>query len=709
MDKLVSRGRVVFVFLVLAGLTAGYFVALYRLQIVQGEKYYQESVNNIVSNITVPAARGNILDRYGRLLVENRPCNNLMINEVALFTDDDPDYVEANAAILELCNTVTAFGDTYTDTLPITKAPPFEYTKMTDVQRIFLDAYLADHGLDENTDAVELLAHMRSRYKIDANYTAEESRIIAGVRYEINGRYSHGFATSDYVFAEDVSMELIARLMESNVRGFEVETSYVRVYDTVNAPHILGYTGAMTAEEVPKYENLNYRLDAQVGKDGAELAFEEYLHGTDGEARQTRTAEGVITETTYIEEPQPGNNVYLTIDIGLQEAAESALNTYISTENASRQANNDMYAQYVGYESEFQQLITGGAVVAVDVKSGEPMAIASWPTFDITRILDNDYYAELTEAENSPLYNRATMGNYAPGSTFKPCVAIAAMSENRITPSTIIVDEGVYSKYADAGYSPVCWIYSSNGITHGALNVTDAITASCNYFFYTCADYLKITLMKKYASLFGLGEVTGIELPERIGVMSSNEYTEEVFGREMYSGETIAAGIGQAYSLFSPLQLAEYCAAIANGGVRHSASLLRSVRSFDYAESVYEPEREVLSEVDTNQAYFDAVRAGMYGVTTNAALSGSVTKIFADAPYTVAAKTGTAQLGENVTNNGCFICFAPYEDPEIAVAVVIEKAGAGAYTANVARDVLDYYFSFHNSSTGIESENTLLR
>ena len=707
MEKLVQPFRLTVVALLIVALAVVYFIALYSLQIVEGEKYYQESVNNKVSRVTVPAARGSILDRYGRLLVQNRECNNLLINEISLFPDTEPETIaRANAAILELCNTVTEFGDTYTDTLPVTKSPPFEYTSMTDAQRVFLDAYLADHGLDKSTTAVELLAHMRSRYAIDNSYTAEESRIISGIRYEINGRYSHGFATSNYIFAQDVSMELIARLMENDVPGFEVETSFVRVYATVNGPHLLGYVGAMTAEELPTYEKLDYPLNAQVGKDGAELAFEQYLHGVDGEARVTRTADGVITSTSYNKEPEPGNNVYLTIDIGLQEIVENALNTYILGENNERQARNDELDQYGGLEEDYEQLITGGAVVCVEVDSGEPLAIASWPTFDINRILDNEYYASLMQEENSSLYNRATMGLYAPGSTFKPCMAIAALTEGKITVNTPITDQGEYTKYADANYAPRCWIYPGN---HGSLTVSDAITASCNYFFYTCADYLGITAMAKYAKLFGLGESTGIELPEFTGVMSSDEYAWEHFGREMYNGETIAAGIGQSYSLFSPLQLAEYCATVANGGTRHSASLLKFARSFDYSELVYEPEREVLSVVESDQKNWDAVHAGMYGYTTKPEFSNTVTKEFEGTSYTVAAKTGTAQIGKNIKNNGCFICYAPYEDPEIAIAVVVERAGAGASTAGIARTILDYYFSFQGGTVTMEAENTLLK
>lgn len=707
MEKIVKPARLAAIVIFIAALAVIYFVALYKLQIIEGEAYYEESMNNVVTKSSVPGARGSILDRYGRVLVENRTCNNLLIDEKELFPDgEDETIAAANATILELCNTITEYGDTYTDTLPITMTPPFEYTDMTDVQRAFLNAYLADKGLDENTTAVELMAYMRARYEIDNNYTAEETRIIAGVRYEINGRYSHNFSTSDYIFAEDVSMELIATLMESNIPGFEVKTSFVREYNTAYAAHVLGYIGMMDGTEYEKYSKLGYELNAQVGKDGAELAFEEYLHGTDGEARITRTATGVVTSTVYTKEPEPGDNVYLTIDIGLQEAAENALNSFITEANAKRQEANEELEKYGGTEDDIQKLITGGGVAVVDVHTGEPLAIASWPTYDVSTILEN--YSELLQTENDPLFNRALQGAYAPGSTFKPCVAIAGLNEGKIDLSTTIECEGIFTKYADAGYTPACWIYGQG--LHGVLTLQEALTVSCNYYFYTVADYLQISLMAKYAKLFGLGESTGIELGESLGQMSTDQYTQEHFGRDMYAGDTLAAGIGQAFSLFTPMQMAEYCAALANSGHRYSASILKSVRSYDFSDTIYERTAEELSTVETKEEYFQAVREGMYGVA-NDPMAGSVYAVFADASYTVGAKTGTAQTGsDNETdNNGFFICFAPYDDPQIAVAVAVEKAGSGSSTAPIARQILDYYFNFQDSTVALESENQLLR
>ena len=704
MEKLVKPARLAVMAILCLALIVAAVITLYKLQIIEGKAYYEESRNNIVTTKTVTAARGDMLDRYGRVLVENRVCNNLVIDTVELFQDDDTDYVQANANILRLVKTVLDFGDSYTDTLPITKTPPFEYTEMTAIQRATLQAYLAERGLEENASAVEVLSYMRSRYKIDNSYTAEEFRIIAGVRYEINSRYIHNFATSPYIFAEDVSMDLITTLMEKDIPGFEVQSGFVREYNTDYAAHILGYVGMMSSDQLKKYSELGYSNDAVVGQAGAEEAFEEYLHGTDGEARVTSTASGVVTSTVYTEETVPGSHVYLTLDIGLQEAAENALNSYIVPENDARTEKNTEIETYGGDPDDYKQLITGGGAVVVDVATGEPLAIASWPTFELTDFLS--HYSEILQADNSPMFNRCLQGIYAPGSTFKPCTAIAGLNEGKIDTGTIVTCDGVFTKYEEYGSTYHCWIWGQG--RHGDMNVIDAITNSCNIFFYTVGDYLQISLMAKYAKAFGLGEPTGIELYEDVGVMTTDQLFQEKYGRDVYAGEAVQAAIGQAESQFTPLQLAEYCAAIANCGTRHSASILKSVHSYDFSETTYEREAEVLSSVETEQEYWDAVHAGMRGVVTDPAV-GSAYQIFLDAPYTVAAKTGTAQIGEGRTNNAVFICFAPYENPEVAVAVAVEHGSAGASIASIARNILDYYFAFRDSTTALESDGILLK
>jgi len=713
MKRLVSSSRLAAFALVVVLLIALCAGTLYKLQIIEGAAYYEESQNSLTSYPSVTAARGNILDRYGRVLVSNRECYNLKISDTRLFSDEVED---PNAVILQMINLVEAAGETYTDDLPITLEPPFEYTNMTDIQRTLLDAYLKAKGLDEDTTAVELMSYFRTRYEIANSYTAEEMRKIASVRYAVNVRYE--INTNSYIFVEDASIDLISDLMGVVGNVVEVETSYVREYNTQYAAHILGYVQAMSEEDMAKYrpedENSGYDYDTKVGRDGVEAAFEDWLHGTNGEARVKRTANGTVTSTVYLEDPVPGNHVYLTIDIQLQEQAERILETGIYELQIER---NDDNAEAVaeGRLDEVREDIQGGAIVVVDVKTGEPLAIASYPTYDLATIIED--YADLLEADYDPLFNRALMGAYAPGSTFKPCTAIAGLTENIINTETQIECTGIFTKYESQGYAPACWIYTQmdGQLTHGYDNVTEALKDSCNIFFYTVADDLGIRKLMEYAEDFGLGESTGIELTETIGNMSNpdNHLNYDVDG--WVDGDTVQAGIGQSDSMFTPLQIAEYCAAIANGGTRHSAALLKSVRSYDYSRQLYQNKTEVLSTVDSADYNWAAVQRGMY-LMANDITSSSNTVYYTLGNYSyngvslpVAAKTGTSQLGEGKTNNAIFMCYAPFDDPEIAVAIVVERGLSGANLSRMARNVLDAYFSLGSISNTAERENSLLK
>ena len=713
MKKLVSSGRLFAFGVLVVTLIALCVVTLYKLQIIEGAAYYEQSVNSDPTEESVTAARGNILDRYGRVLVSNRECYNLRISDTRLFSDEVED---PNAVILEMINMVEAAGETYIDDLPITKEPPFEYTEMTALQSTLLTAYLKDKGLDEDTSAVELMSYFRTRYDIANSYNAEEMRKIASVRYALNVRYS--INTNPYVFVEDASIDLISDLMGVVGNVVEVETSYVREYNTQYAAHILGYVQAMSEEDMAKYrpqdENSGYDYDTKVGRDGVEYTFEDWLHGTNGTARVTRTSSGTITSTVYTEDPVPGNHVYLTIDIQLQEAVERILETGIYELQLKRDEDNVKYTME-GNLDEVKEDIQGGAIVVVDVKTGEPLAIASYPTFDLSSIIED--YSDLLEAENDPLFNRALNGAYEPGSTFKPCTAIAGLTENIINTETQIECTGLFTKYADQGYAPACWIYTQTDgqLTHGYDNVTEAIKDSCNVFFYTVADNLGIRKLMEYAKNFGLGESTGIELSETTGNMANPDNHLNYDVDSWVDGDTVQAGIGQSDSMFTPLQLAEYCAAIANGGTRHSAAILKSVRSYDYSRQLYQKETEVLSTVDSADYNWAAVQRGMY-LMANDITSSSSTVYYALSNYSyngvslpVAAKTGTSQLGEDKTNNAIFMCYAPFDDPEIAIAIVVERGQSGANLSKMARNVLDAYFSLGTLNTTAEREYSLLK
>lgn len=698
--RLIKPARLVAMAVILVVLLTVYLVFLYKLQIVEGEKYYNRSNEISSSTRSVTAARGNILDRYGRVLVSNSECYNLQIDTDKLFANEDP-----NAVILELVQMVQSFGDSYTDDLPISMEPPFEYDEdMTAIQRTMLEAYFKRQELDPNSTAVELMSYMRTRYSIDNSYTAEEMRIIAGVRYSINVRYAVN--TADYIFVEDASMQLISSIMEQKLAGIEVSRAYVREYSTEYAAHILGYTGLMTQEEYERYSLLDYANDAMVGKDGIEYAFESYLHGQDGEVRETRNASGTILATEYIKEPVPGNHIYLTIDSVLQEQTERILASGVEgLKKTYAQARAEAAGRGEPYDPEFKDEITGAAAVVVDVRTGEPLAMASWPTYDVSTVVEK--YAELLETPNAPLFNRALMGAYAPGSTFKPCTAIAALTKGIINTEYKVKCEGVFTKYAADGYAPECWIWAE-GYTHPEENVTTAIRDSCNYFFYTIGNDLGVDDMGEFAHNFGLGVPTGIELVETTGNMSNRANHSDYTGTEWRIGDTLQAAIGQADSVFSPLQMAEYCATVANGGTRYSASILKAIRNYDYTEKLYERQPEVLSTVETADYNWAAVHEGMWLVLNDYINEKNVLQWY-DCGLKVAGKTGTAQKGENIQNDGLFMCYAPYDDPEVAIFVAVERGGSGASVQFIARQIMDAYITIRGYSDTSEEEMCLLK
>ena len=701
-NRLVKPGRVAGLVILILLLLTVYLVELYKLQIIEGEANYNRSSELTNTERTVTAARGNIYDRYGRTLVSNEETYNLKIDTDKLFANDDP-----NSVILELVHMVQGYGDEYTDDLPITMTPPFEYDPdMTAIQRTMLDAYYVRQEIDPNSTAVELMSYMRTRYNIDNSYSAEEMRIIAGVRYSINVRYAVN--TADYIFVEDASMKLISSIMENKLVGIEVERAYSRKYGTEYAAHILGYTGLMTQEEYEKYSLLNYSTDAMVGKDGVEYAFENYLHGKDGKVIETRNSAGTVLATVYEEEPEPGNHVYLTIDSVLQEQTErilangvSILKQNIAQKRAEGTARGD-------YNVDLKDEITGAAAVVVNVKTGEPLAMASWPTYNVSTILED--YQDLLEAENAPLFNRPLMGTYAPGSTFKPCTAIAALTMGIVNTEDKIKCEGVYTRYAAEGYAPECWIWNStkDHLTHPEENVTTAIRDSCNYYFYSIGNFLGVDDLGRFAADFGLGEYSGIELVEAKGNMSNQANHMDYAGTEWRIGDTLQAAIGQSDSVFTPIQMAEYCATVANSGTRYSASILKSIRNYDYSEKLYDREPTVMSTVESAEYNWAAVHEGMWQVL-NDYINEKNVNVWVDCPWRVAGKTGTAQKGEGIQNDGIFMCYAPYKDPEVAIFVVVERGGAGADVQFIARHIMDAYITIMGYSDTSETEMTLLK
>lgn len=649
-------------------------VVLYDAQILHGGENRAKSISSNAASETVTASRGIITDRNGKVLVSNRLVYTLVFDRSGF--DDD---AALNAAILRLVQLCEETGTGWNDTLPIGRVGNF--LRYSNARSETFDKFIEKNDLTSGASGRQLLSELRELYHVDESLSEREARLIVGVRYELHSRDS-------YTFAEDVSTEVLSLITDGRYEGVTIRTASARVYNTALAAHILGTIGPIWQEEWSSnedtgyvgYADKGYSMNDLVGKDGVEKAFESYLRGTDGRRLITTDETGKITGELYTREPQPGGTVALTLDIDLQADVEAAL-----AETISGMIDKDSNER-------------GGAVAVVSVGTGEVLALASYPTYDLSTF--NEDYDELVNDQRLPMFNRATQGIYAPGSTFKMVTAVAALESGIITPSSIIQDRGIYTYYKDP--QPMCWIYSQTGSTHGRINVSQAITDSCNYFFYEVGRLTGIRTLDSYASQFGLGQSTGIEIGDSSGVLASPEWAES-HDQEWTDGQTITAAIGQSYNLFTPLQLANYVATLVGGGDHYQAHLLKNVKAYDNSRLLYMYDDNPINTVEMSDTTLSAVTRGMHELT----VSGSVAYAFENCVVSAGAKTGSAQVGTDIAN-GVFVAYAPYEKPEIAVAIVIEKGGSGAALANTAVEIINSWFSRAQDGTAI-GENTLLK
>ena len=701
MEKKQFHRRGLGMLLLLAVILFGLGSSLYDAQMIHGAEYLARSQNSIAETQTVEAARGDILDRYGRVLVSNRVTYQVALNTDAMEKN-------RNDILLALIRIARDAGVEWEDTLPITAQPPFRYTTDTPFQYPTTDeegsptTSLTRLGrlavkmkwIDDPTadgaqgaplpTAEELLEKMRESFQLELE--GADMRAVAGVLYEL---YYRSMVNSwpPYVFAEGVDIDFISKVKEQGLSGVEIEAATVRTYNTEYAAHLLGRVGALETWDAYKDLDLDgdgtpdYEMDDTVGKEGAELAFESYLRGTAGVREVERNTSGKVVSEKWTTAPQPGDNVVLTIDIDLQKQVEDILSQAIP--------------QLASEDTE------GAACVVMDVNRAEVLASASYPSYHLAT-----YSADLAENSADPLkpfLNRAFQGVYAPGSTFKMVTAVAGLESGIIEPDTEIMDTGVYTYYQDDG--PQCWYWRQYRRKHGLVNVSEALEVSCNVFFFDVGRRVGIQGLQEFAAKFGLGEPTGIELYEETGVMAGPEYTQSM-GQTWSEGSTLSVAIGQESSQFTPLQLANYIATLVNGGTRYSAHLLKEVKSSDFSQVLYTYEPEVLDSIDIQPENLDAVKAGMLALTTG---KGSLARYFQDLPVQVGAKTGSAQVNAETESNAVFVCFAPYDDPQIAISLVVEKGGSGSTLASIAADILRYYFSAEESREETLTENTLIR
>ncbi len=628
---------------------------------------------------TIQAVRGEIYDRNGKKLVSNRYTYDFTFDHAAM----SGDMTEQNTHLLSAIYAMQANG--IYDKLPdhgfpfSGEYPNYHYTaealqadsevyqrllkriaefELEDESSMPKDKLTVDYLEDfyeKNPEAFpaesEIIDFYLERFKLvdkkgNLVFTKEQTDMLLRLRYDMTVMDFSVY--NGYTMAQDVDKAFILYIEELFLPGAVFEIQSTRVYEYPGyAMHVLGRTGPIQAEHWEEYKKLGYEMDDIVGIDGCENAFESYLCGVDGVMLVTEDKDGNIVSQKVETEPIPGQDVYLTIDIDLQIAAEDGL-----------EENIKMYAS------------NKGAITAIDPKTGEVLALASYPTYDISS------------------FNNALKGQYAPGSTFKLGMTALGIDGNYISSNELLECTGVYTRFS--GHQPKCWIYNSaTGIgNHGLINAAEAICVSCNCFFYELGWRTGISKMNEYYKALGLGENTGIELEEYKGILAGPEYREESGGTVWTVGDTVQAAIGQSENKFTPIQLSSYVSTILNGGTRYEARLLLKTSSFSESGDSYVKQSEVLNQVQISDTALSTIKQGMKQMVENSAMAS---QYMSSVPVTVGGKTGTAELGGDKKENGLFVCAAPYDDPEIVVTSVIENAGSGSYAILSAARVLEAY------------------
>ena len=677
MDKKGLKARFVLIFCFLAVFTIICVARLFSLQIINGAEYKEQAENRLVRAYPIKAPRGEIFDRYGRPMVTNRMGYYVQIQDIG-----NEDSI-INKTIYNLIQIFEADGIEYINDFPITGDPyTFDFSRYSDPEKALTD-WKKEQKLEDYGTAEAVVDYYMKKYEVSKDFELTDALKVVGVRYTME---SKGFSTmAPYTFANNIDMETVQKLKEGAValNGISVEIEPVREYVNGNmAAHILGRTDIIYKEEYEELKEKGYGMNDVIGKDGLEKVLEKYLKGKDGYKRVEQNKSGSVSQTLNVTQPVTENYAVLTIDSELQRVAEESLAKNIEATRGDK--GIDCFS---------------GAAVAVEINTGEVLAMASLPNYDPAEYSKN--YTELFNDPKNPLLNRALGGAYTPGSTFKPLTSIAALEEGIITPSTQIADLGVYKFYAPS-YQPTCLIWKNTGETHGTINVSEAIGVSCNYFFYDVGRQLGIEKLSSYAKAFGLGQKTGIELAEADGLVASKEFRESR-NMEWYPGDTLQAAIGQSDNMFTPAQLASYVSTIINKGTRYSLRLVKEVRSYSTGEVVYKNEPTIISQYGISDETLAAVKDGMRRVTED----GTAKAVFENFEIPVGGKTGTAEVSRG-SDTVLFVGFAPYDNPQIAVAVVLEHGASSRYAAQVARDMFEYYLGLSGVSEDVNPVNTVL-
>ncbi len=657
---------------------------LFSLQIVHGAEYREQSNTRLTRESTLEASRGAILDKTGVPLVTSKMEFSLEMYKSKVDTDT------LNTSILNMIQTLEKYKCSYSDIFPI-RIEPFEFT----ITEETLEKWKKSNNLEEDITAEEAFYKFKNKYKIQ-NANIQEVRKIIAIRYLIAQKgYS---STRAVTISEDIPREAVAEFSESSEKfsGINIVVEPVRQYTSGNlASHILGYAGKISSEEYEKRKNY-YSSNDIIGKTGIEYVFEEYLKGKNGTKQIDMAVDGTTTAEYIAKEAIAGSDIVLSIDANLQKITEDTL------------AANIQKIASGGFGKAYNA--KAGAAVVMNVNSGEILAMASYPDYnpaDFVGGISQEAWNNYTNNGAKPLVNKATQNSYSPGSTFKMITAIAGLESGVIDLNTRINDTGIYKKYRD--YQPKCWYYTDYHTGHGYLDVSGAIEKSCNYFFYETSDKMGIDNLVRFAKYFGLGAKTGIELQsETSGVLASKETRPNLHPNEPYwsPGNTLQAAIGQSDNEFSPLQMARYISMLANGGHKIDVSIVKTIRNSDGSETSREEINQFVNKklglqedntenIEINQTHLKAVLEGMKSVTSDS--GGTAYVRFKDFNISVGGKTGSAEAPNNQVH-AWFVGFAPFENPEIAIVVMVENGGHGNYTAEVVRDIMAEYFGMNTQN-----------
>lgn len=667
------RYNVITIFVYLIGIVL--LAQLFNLQIIHGAEYRETSNVRLTRESILKADRGNIKDSSGTLLARVESQDTIVLYKTKVSNQT------LNETILRLINLLSKNGDKYVDNFLI-DVNPYRF-KLTEEES--QKKWKKANNIDENATAEEVFNYFKNKYEITEE-NVEDARKIIAIRYEIS--YQGYSNTKSIQIAENISRNTLLEIKErgSEFSGVEVVEEPKRVYPLGNtASHIIGRIGRIEEEELKGNED-TYDQNDIIGKSGIEYVFEEYLKGKNGIKQIDMDVEGTITNEYISQEAVAGNDVILTIDSKLQAVTEQALKSNIE--------------RIAGGAFSKTSPADAGAAVVLNVKTGEVLAMASYPDYDPSAFvngIDNNTWNYYINGDTKPLENKAISAMYSPGSTYKMVTALAGLETGAITTKEKIRDTGVYKKYNS---SWKCW-YTRG---HGYLDVSNAIERSCNYFFYEVGDRVGIDNLAKYSYYLGLGHKTGIELKGEIsGVLASNEIAKQE-NRVWNPGETISAAIGQSYNTFTPLQMAKYVGMIANRGRKLDITIVKSIIRSDGSEvprNEYESKvseklgltADNTEEMSFNEENIQAILEGMRGVTSES--GGTAYSTFKDFNIEVGGKTGSAQTGIEGKTNAWFVGFAPFDNPEIAIVVFVRNGGSGGYTAEVARDIIAQYFGMN--------------